>query len=232
MGFGLMFVGYFVAYVMSYAFIPKLIGCLIMLWGIINLSQYELKFKRCIPVLGVMSVISIYVLMSNIFGYFDITSVFFSDSVISVVTAVDEAVNFIFHAFLLIAITSISKATDLEKLAFKAMRNLLIVGAAEIAYLIFSALPQNESTRPVYLIAFCLRLIWIILDLILLASCYRLICDEKEVDMPDKEINIPVIKQMEEIMRKRDKNAFDSAIRWSEKRRDKRNEKQKRKTKK
>jgi hypothetical protein len=54
-----------------------------------------------------------------------------------------------------------------------------------------------------------------------------MICDESDADMPDKEINIPVIKQMEDIMRRRDKNAFDSGKLWSAKRRAKKESKKK-----
>ena len=54
-----------------------------------------------------------------------------------------------------------------------------------------------------------------------------MICDEGDADMPDKEINIPIMKEMENIMRRRDKNAFDSGMNIREKRREKRNRKRK-----
>ena len=86
-------------------------------------------------------------------------------------------------------------------------------------------LPKSETTQVVFWVAIGLRLMWIVLNLVLLVSCYRMICDESDVDMPDREINIPIIKQMEKIMRKRDKNAFDSGIKWSEKRKNKKDKK-------
>ena len=76
-------------------------------------------------------------------------------------------------------------------------------------------------------VAIALRLIWIVLDLVLFASCYRLICDESDVDMPDREVNIPAFKQMENVMRRRDKNAFDSGRMLSEKRFSKKQNKKK-----
>ena len=227
MGFGLLFVGYFVTYVMSYVFIPKLLGCVLMLAGVIKLSEYELRFKRCIPVLGAMGVSSAYMLLRNIFEYFSIESSLFSEVSLNVVSTIDEALTVLFHILLLIAITAIAKSTEIEKICFKAMRNLLIIGVAEVAYFIVLLVPASETKQVIFWIALCLRLIWIVLDLMLLASCYRMICDENDVDMPDKEINVPIIKQMEDIMRRRDKNAFDSGKLWNEKRRAKKESKKK-----
>ena len=227
MGFGLLFIGYFVTYIMSYVLIPKLLGCVIMLVGVIKLSEYELKFKRCIPVVGAMSAVSTYMLLKNIFEYFRLDAVLFNEVVLNIVSTADEALAVLFHVVLLIAITSIAKSTGIDKLCFKAMRNLLIVAVAEIAYFVALIIPASDVKQIIFLIALCLRFLWIVLNLILMASCYRMICDESDVDMPDKEINIPVVKQMENIMRRRDKNAFDSGRLLNEKRRTKKEAKKK-----
>ena len=227
MGFGLLFIGYFVTYIMSYVLIPKLLGCAIMLVGVIKLSEYELKFKRCIPILGAMSAVSAYMFLRNIFEYFKLDSAIFNEVVLNIVSTADEALAVFLHVMLLIAITSIAKSTGIDKLCFKAMRNLLIVAVAEIAYFVVLIIPTSNVKQIIFLIALCLRFLWIVLNLILLASCYRMICDERDADMPDKEINIPVVKQMENIMKRRDKNAFDSGRFLNEKRRIKREAKKK-----
>jgi hypothetical protein len=198
-----------------------------MLAGVVKLSEYELRFKRCIPTLGAMCLSSGYMLLRDIFEYFSIESSLFGEGVLNVVSTVDEAITVLFHVLVLIAITAIAKSTGIDKICFKAMRNLLIVGVAEVTYFVVLAFPNSEIRQIIFWIALCLRLIWIVLDLMLLASCYRMICDESDADMPDKEINIPVIKQMEDIMRRRDKNAFDSGKLWSAKRRAKKESKNK-----
>ena len=229
MGFGLLFIGYFVAYVMSYVFIPKLLGCLIMMAGIIKLSEYELGFKKCIPTLGVMSVASAYMLARSAFEYFAIDSAIFNELAVNVVSVGEELVGCLFHVFLLLAVSKIAKDTDLDSVSFRAVRNLIVVFAAEAAYLLVAFLPKSSETvtEVLFWIALALKFIWIVLDLVLLASCYRLICDESDVDMPDREVNVPVIKQMENIMRRRDKNAFDSGRMLSEKRFSKKENKKK-----
>ena len=85
MGFGLLFVGYFISYVMSYVFIPKLLGCLIMLAGVIKLSEYELKFKKCVPALCAMSVASAYMLVRSALESFSIESVIFNELAVNIV---------------------------------------------------------------------------------------------------------------------------------------------------
>lgn len=220
MGFGLLFVGYFVSYVMSYVFIPKLLGCLIMLAGVIKLSEYEIGFKKCVPVLGAMSVASAYMLVRSALEYFGVNSAVFGELAVNIVSTAEELLGFLFHIVLLMAINKIAKDTGVNKLCFRAMRNLVIIAVAEIAYVTLSFIPKSAEsvTQVIFWIALCLRLIWIVLDLVLLASCYRMICDEGDADMPDKEVNVPIIKQMESVMRKRDKNAFDSGRLLSEKR--------------
>lgn len=227
MGFGLLFVGYFVTYVMSYVFIPKLLGCIIMLAGILKLSEYELRFKRCIPAVVAMSVSSAYMFLRNVFEYYRIESSLLNEGILNVVSTVDEAFTVLFHVLLLIAITAIAKNIGIDKICFKAMRNLLIICVAEVVYFVVLMVPASDMKQILFWIALCLRGLWIILDLMLLASCYRMICDESDADMPDKEINVPVIKQMEDIMRRRDKNAFDSGKSFREKRKVKKESKKK-----
>ncbi len=225
MGFGLLFIGYFVSYVMSYAFIPKLLGCIIMLFGVRKLSEYEIKFKLCVPVLIAMCVTSAYIFTEQMLSYFKISSFVSGELAVNIVSVGDEVLGVIFHVFLLLAIGKLAHDTELEKVRVSAIRNLVLVGLAEISYITVLVLPDSDFKLTFFRIAFGLRLIWIVLDLALLVSCYRQICDESDVDMPDREINIPVIKHMEKVLGIRDKNAFDSGKNWSEKRRNKKSKK-------
>lgn len=229
MGFGLLFLGYFVSYVMSYVFIPRILGCLIMLWGVVKLSEYELEFKKCTPVLAGMSVASAYMLVRSTVEYFGGKSAIFGELAVNIVSVSEELLGFLFHILLLRAINKIAKDTGLDKLCFRAMRNLMVIAVAELVYVSLSLIPKSAETvtQVLFWIALGLRIIWIVLDLSLLVSCYRMICDERDVDMPDREVNIPIIKQMEKTMQRRDKNAFDSGKLLNDKRRTKKENKKK-----
>ena len=228
MGFGLMFVGYFFAYLISLVFVPKILGYAIMVWATVKLSAFDLKFKKCLPVLGGLILVSAYSLAGDIFRYLSMDVALFNGVVPNVIAVIEEVLVLAFHAFLMLAIASIAKDTGLEKIRFTAIRNLLIIGIAEVAYTIMIFLPKNESIQAVFFGVILLRFIWIFFDLFLLVSCYRMICEEGDENMPEKEINVPIIKQMESTLRRRDKNAFDSGIKWTENRRMKKEKRKKR----
>ena len=227
MGFGLMFVGYFFTYIISLVLVPKILGYVLMMCATVKLSAFDIKFKRCIPVLGGLFLISSYTLLGDILGWLNIGSSLFNNSVLNVVSVAEEVLVVAFHIFLMFAIGSIAIDTGLEKIRFRAIRNLLLICVAEILYVVVALLPVSDIFQAATFVVVMLRFIWIVLDLILLASCYRMICEAGDEDMPEKDVSIPVIKQMETIMRKRDKNAFDSGKKWTEKRREKKEKRQK-----
>ena len=62
MGFGLLFVGYFFVYIISVVpFFPKIIGYALMLKAALKLSDFEVRFKRCLPIIGVLSATSLFI---------------------------------------------------------------------------------------------------------------------------------------------------------------------------
>ena len=230
MGFGLMFVGYFFTYLISLVLVPRILGYAIMMWATVKLADFDLKFKRCLPALGGLFLVSAYSLSGDIVKHFNLETSLFDETVLNIVSAGEEILVVLFHIFLMLAIGSIAKDTGLYKIRFRAMRNLFLIAVAESVYTVVIFLPTNKVVQTVFATTVILRFIWIFLDLILLASCYRLICEEGDESMPEKEINIPIVKQMESVMRRRDKNAFDSGKNWSEKRqRKKENRKKKEK---
>ena len=228
MGFGLMFVGYFFTYLISLVFVPKILGYVIMTWAAVKLSAFDIKFKRCLPVLLVLILVSTYSLTGDILRYLNVEMPLFVGLVPNIISIIEELLILVFHVYLMLAIASIAKDIGLEKIRFSAIRNLLIIFVAEAAYTIMTFLPKNDAIQAIFLGAVILRFIWIFLDLVLLASCYRQICEEGDESMPEKEINIPIIKQMEESMRRRDKNAFDLGLKWTEKRKTKKGKGKKR----
>lgn len=221
MGFGLLFVGYFAVYIMSLVIIPSLIGYLFMAWANVKLSQYDLCFKRCIPILGFLCLVSTYLLIGDIFDYMSIESALFSEVVKTVVQTAEKILSFVYQLFLMLAMRHIAIDTELPKLAYRSARNFSIGALSMAVYIVAWILPEGEVAKTLALSAFLLELLWIILTLVLIASYYRLICDESDFDMSVKEVKIPIIGKMEEIMRRRDQNAYNSAKDMAEKRRQK-----------
>lgn len=226
MGFGLLLFGYLAAFVMSYSFVPGFIGLAIMMWASIKLSDYEPKFKRCLPVLIPLSIASIYVYGAGLFGkLLNIKLSIFPEAVVGSVKIIEQLLTVAFLSLLMIAIASLAKQTGLDKLAFRAVRNMFILCLGEGAYLIALCLPSGQVANVIANVALIVRALRIILDLMLIFACYRMICQAGDEDMPAKEVRIPILRKMEEVMNRRDKQAFDSGNELSEKRKSKKKNK-------
>ena len=221
MGFGLLFLGYFVAYLVSFAFPVKIFGYALMIFGCEKLSEYNTKFKLCNLPLGFLSLAGLYSLVYKVYEWLSIESFLTSDGVYKAVSSVGEAFEIAYHACLLIAICAIAKETELHKMAYKAMRNLLIIIAGEIAYFVAILLPAGSASNVAGYISAVLRLVWIALDLWLIANCYRLICPEGEEDMPKKESKLSIIRKMDAVINKREEEAMETAHKLTEKRKNK-----------
>ncbi len=218
MGFGLLFLGYFIAYFMSLALPLKIVGCLLMIWAVMKLSEYNERFRLCIAPLGILCAISVYAVICFISKSFEISSVICADEVYKVVSNLGEVVDIAYHTCLLTAVCSIAKETELPKPAFNSMRNLLIVWVGGVLYFVAMFMPVGNAAKVVGYIATVIRLLWIVLDCALIANCYRLICPEGEEDMPVKESKIGIIRKMDAVINKREENAMQAGREFVEKR--------------
>ena len=210
MGFGFTFVGYFIAYLVSMAFPPvKLLGYALLIWGCIKLSEYNTRFRNAVLPLGFLSLMGVYSLMETIYGALGISSTFFEANAVNIAANISEAIDVAFHACLLIAVCSIAKETGLDKMAYKSMRNLLIVIASEVAYFVAILLPIENVASVVSYIAVLLRIIWIVLNVVLMANCYKMICPEGDESMPRRESKIPFVNKFAEALEKRENEAIE-----------------------
>lgn len=233
MGFGLTFIGYFIAYLVLMAFPPaKLIGYALIIWGCVKLSEYNTRFRNAILPLGFLSLAGVYSVMGTIYDALGVTSIFFEARALTIAAHISEAIDVAFHACLLIAVAGIAKETELPKTAYKAMRNLLIVIAGEIASITALLLPIEKAAAVASYIAVLLRIVWVVLNTVLLANCYKMICPEGDEDMPAHESNIAIIRKMDAVIDKREEEAKQAAADLVRRRRDKKennNKKKKRK---
>ena len=213
MGFGLTFIGYFIAYFVSWAFAPaKLLGYALIMWGCVKLSEYNTRFRTCMLPLGFLALSGVYSLIGYLYGLLGVSSTLFVGNALNLISNVTEAVDVSFHACFLIAICSIAKETELPKMAYNSMRNLVVVIASELVYFVAIFMPEGKAGSIISYASVILRLIWTILNIILLANCYKMICPEGEEDMPVIESKNPIIRKMDAVIAKREENAKQAAI--------------------
>ncbi len=220
MGFGLLFIGYLVGYLFSLALSPlKLVGCIVMLVAVKKLSEYNTRFKLCYAPLGILC----------LFGAYSILQFILERSVIGILSMLEVAVDAAFYTCLLTAVCAIAKETELPKYAYKAMRNLYIALLYVIARFAVLLIPEGTAANVMGNMVVIAELLIVVLNLLLFANCYRLICSEDEVDMPIKESKIPLIRKMDAVMNKREEEAMQAAQRLKEKQQSKRKNKNKKK---
>ena len=225
MGFGLLFLGYFATFLMSYALPVQSIGCAIMACGTVKLSEYNPKFKLCLAPSVLLGFVGLYMLVYGICDHFDVAQTICSEGVLSMMLGIQEALNAAFHVCLLTAICSIAKETELPKWAYKSM---LIVLVGTVLYMVSIFLPDGTSvTNVLGNVSIIVKLIWVLLNVWLIANCYRLICDENDEDMNAKESKIPIIRKMDAVINKREEEAMQSGREMAQKRQERKREKRK-----
>lgn len=207
MGFGLLLMGYFLGMVMSlniFGAFFRLAGFALAAYSARKLSDYHKGFSF----LTLASIISVGV---SVLGAISSLSAFLYDNMIisekligdGLATAFGYArygAELVFTVALCVAISLIAKETGEIKLRYVAIRNLALYCVYFVLQIIcwlpheyVGTLLQITALPAVAQLAgFAL----ILLNLLMIFSCYRRICDESDVDMPQKPSRFEFVNQM------------------------------------
>lgn len=240
MGFGLLFVGYFVANLMSFnnfGAIFELLGYGIMCYATMKLSQYNKKFYTLFGATACMIVIS------AINSVIDV-SVFLEDSLIisqpliptfitDIISYVELAGEFAIAVTLFMSVRAIAKETEVGNIQYAAFRNFIITCVFFVMQIVMG-LPidsvkgfANEIALLIWTLI--LYLACAILNLVMIFSCYSKICDSNDVDMTQKPSRFAFVNKMREEMEEKRNRAIKSTEKYVE---DKKTEQHKKKKKK
>ncbi len=223
MGFGILFIGYFIAAIIFLGFmsVVRVLGCAVMLISTLKLRKYNKAFDMLLVALCVC------VLFYGFDAVIDILGITLSGMAASVVLWADTFINFALNACLLLSIRAIAKETESDKIYFAATRNLAFFGILLVLQLI-AKMPFN-ITQNLNIIAIILLLLLSVLNLILIFRCYAQICDAGDVEMERKPSRFAFVNKYREEMDRRRTEA-DAERERIKKERDLKNE-QKRKNK-
>lgn len=202
MGFGLLFIGYLFTFRIAtqssgFDFLPDIVGYLIMFAGLSKLALYGKGFRYAklllIPLIAAGGVTLVFQSL-DLAGY-SLNEIFTDIS--QATDIVTQIFLFAFHVALFVGIRDIARETDLPKVAFRAVRNLSITVFYYLVVLlsrlpVLGALPQ----RYVGLFVFLLGILWILMNLVLIFSCYMRICLEGDEEMPVKPSRFAVVNRM------------------------------------
>jgi hypothetical protein len=207
MGFGLLLMGYFLGMVMSlniFGAFFRLAGFSLAAYAARKLSDYHKGFSF----LTLASIISVGV---SVLGAISSLSAFLYDNMIIAEKLISDGLatafgyarygaELVFTVALCVAISLIAKETGEIKLRYVAIRNLALYCVYFVLQIIcwlpheyVGTLLQITALPAVAQLAgFAL----ILLNLLMIFSCYRRICDESDVDMPQKPSKFEFVNQM------------------------------------
>ena len=208
----ILFFGYFITYIMAlntYGAFFRFAGYLVMAYAAKKLSEYHSSFlwsEYSSILLALMSVLRIVA---------DFTQLIPAD-LFDILVYAESAVVLVYHVLLLLAIRAIAKETESEKIKGNAIRNLFFIAVYYLLY-VLSMIPtpfkesyQKNMGLPILL----LNLAWIILDLVLLVSCYSGICDESDVDMERKPSRFAFVNKLRAELDAKQAKARESAMQY------------------
>jgi hypothetical protein len=225
MGFGLLFIGYFLHYLLGLNQLitfTTLIGCVLMYVGLSSLSLYCHTFNFARYTTFALALTAFYRTAEGITELFPVTISFVNDAIGYYVSLLELMVTVVFHAFLSIAIKEICLRTGVQKNAVRAMTNLVAVVLYELLWFWYSTEQQRSSMMPtsveqrsfsgmLYGFTMLMKLIWIFSNLTLIGSCYRRICpagqeaaDAKRAKKPSR---FAFVNDMREKYRKSEEKA-------------------------
>ncbi|MBE6576607.1 MAG: hypothetical protein E7653_00535 [Ruminococcaceae bacterium] len=227
MGFGILFIGYFVAAIIfiGYMSIVRVLGCAVMLISTLKLRKYNRTFDMLLIVLGVC------ILFYGFDAVVDILGITLAGTTATLVLLADTLINFALNSSLLLSIRAIAKETETDKLYFAATRNLVFFGILLVLQLI-AKLPF-KVTQNLNIIAIILLLVLSVLNLVLIFRCYAQICDSGDVEMERKPSRFAFVNKYRDEMDKRRAEADaererikrERDIKGEQKRRNKKNKK-------
>ena len=203
MGFGLLFIGYFMAAFMSMSplggYLIRLVGYAIILYSALKLKRYNKDFRYLCMGAAMMITLSSIIALSAIFD--DITSIsLFSDNIKNLIGHIERAAYVLFTCSMCLPIRSIAKETEVEKIAVSSVRNLIFTVIYLILYLVaYIPLPFINDYKAYFgTPVFILYIVIIFMNLFMLFSCYAKICDESDVEMAQKPSRFAFVNRFRE----------------------------------
>ncbi len=200
MGFGLLFIGYLLASFVSLnsaGAIASFFGYIFIFAAIKKLTQYNntfyLPLVAAVPAF-VLSGLGAVAMLSDFLVYnFIISTPLISAQAAAFISVAKLVADYAFAALLCFPLRSIANETGAKKVPEVAVRNFIFVILAFGLNILYSICLSGSEEMQKFASAVMLPVWTVILAflsyalmLIMIFSCYRQICDESDVDMPQK----------------------------------------------
>ena len=192
MGFGLLFIGYFISTVVAFAFpaIAGFTGYALIVLALLSLAEYDKKFVYTLIPAAAAALINLFSVTGELLDGFMSSSgaSAFFESAESFTSPTESAVKLVFHVMLCFAVRGIAADTGATKIVFPATRNAFLYAVSYALTLVSTLFADGAK----YLVptAMIVYLVTVALNHVMIFSAYMNICDESDVDMEIKKTNI------------------------------------------
>ena len=192
----------------AYGCFPSIIGCMVMMYAITKLVDYEPFFKYSFFSLIPLTICVGYRLFDEItlmFGSY--LPGFLGYEITGIIFAYGKVFSdLIFNLSLFFAIYRIAKETDVEKTEKAAIRNAIFFAIYSVVGIANEIYPH----RYIFMAAMIIYLVTVVLNCICIFSCYMRICDESDKEMTAKKSKIEAINKFRDEFDKREEKAREA----------------------
>jgi hypothetical protein len=239
MGFGLLFMGYFlsvfnVPVLGVFGTVIRMIGIAVMFFAFDKLKHYQNRFLFAqigAIVMLLVSLLSLSVGIDSIL-YEDLITAdkLFGAMAVKVIGYVEQGVTLIYNSIILWAVYYIARETEARKIAVGAVRNFVFICIYLFTYLV-SFLPFagiQSAQHEFMVICWILYFVWVILNVVSLFNCYATICDENDVEMEVKPSRFAFVNKIRDEHERRSLQAREADEAYRRERDQRRSERKKR----
>ena len=214
MGFGLLFIGFFVAFLMSvnnYGFIFEIVGYAIMLSAIGKLAEYKHSLSRSILPLFLMALCSAFNGLGKLCEVMSLDIALFSQSSYFVASILSAIFTIVFLALLLLSVREITLDVEEPELARQAVSSLaaaIFAFLLELSVAILGSFPAISASHPFVIFALAstlIRILYPIGILIFFYRCYSTICAPEDLDMTPRPSRFAFVNRWRERQALREK---------------------------
>ena len=212
MGFGYVFLGYLVSLnFLVYSPLTTPLAVVLLLRGMQQLGRFNRPLKEGYIILWPTLVLSLFAFFLELMRMLSLIGNARFEAINAWVSVAMPLALLLFTWRLLCGIAALAKETGLPKLVYRANRNLLFTVLAYAAYIFFS-LPFSadwyvSATMHAFVPVLLCRLVAMVLNAMLIYSCYMWICMPEDLDMQRKKTGIAFLDELNEKMDKREEEA-------------------------
>lgn len=189
MGFGLLFIGYFVAYLGSFlaefSVFTFILGAGIILFSLKNLVFENKMFVFSAIAAFVLEISAILVAMLG-FMFIPETNVAYI-----VISQIYKWITYVLNICLMIAIFIIAKDVDILKIKIMSIVNLMLISLGAIVAFAYDFVTDEFTQLRLRYLSVGSQILFVILGLFIIFSCYMKICYEDDQNMQKKTSGIP-----------------------------------------